>query len=101
MQNHGTLIVPLFSGSGVRIKVIDALCLEVPIISTELGADGLNIIPNFHYEMANTENEFISVILNENINKKLELTKNGFSFAIENFDSTSVVNTFYTQIKNL
>ncbi len=35
------LIVPLFSGSGVRIKIAEALSLRVPVITTPVGSEGL------------------------------------------------------------
>ena len=37
----GITIVPLLSGSGVRIKIMEALALARPVVSTSLGAEGL------------------------------------------------------------
>ncbi|MCA1757785.1 MAG: glycosyltransferase family 4 protein [Bacteroidales bacterium] len=35
------LIVPLFSGSGIRIKIIEALMHGIPVVTTKRGAEGL------------------------------------------------------------
>jgi Glycosyltransferase len=35
------LVVPLFAGSGVRVKLLCALAMGLPVVSTPLGAEGL------------------------------------------------------------
>jgi glycosyltransferase involved in cell wall biosynthesis len=42
MASKGVMIVPLFSGSGVRIKIIEGMALAKPVISTTVGAEGIN-----------------------------------------------------------
>lgn len=42
MAKHDVMIVPLWSGSGVRIKIIEAFLMEKAVISTTVGAEGLN-----------------------------------------------------------
>lgn len=59
MAKHGTLIVPLKSGSGVRIKILEALSVGVPIISTDKGKEGIGIQPKQHYLSANLMEEFL------------------------------------------
>ena len=41
MVSNGIMIVPLKSGSGVRVKLIEGLCLGVPIITTTQGSEGI------------------------------------------------------------
>lgn len=36
------MIVPLLTGSGMRMKILDASALSVPFVSTSVGAEGLN-----------------------------------------------------------
>jgi glycosyltransferase involved in cell wall biosynthesis len=36
------MIVPLLTGSGMRMKILDASALSVPFVSTPVGAEGLN-----------------------------------------------------------
>jgi glycosyltransferase involved in cell wall biosynthesis len=38
-------IVPLRSGGGTRLKILEAMAAGVPVISTELGAEGLAVTP--------------------------------------------------------
>lgn len=43
MQQLDLMIVPLLSGSGVRIKIAEALSLGVPVMTTAVGAEGLHV----------------------------------------------------------
>jgi glycosyltransferase involved in cell wall biosynthesis len=41
-------VVPLVSGGGVRVKIIEAFALGLPVVSTELGIEGLGARPGRH-----------------------------------------------------
>jgi glycosyltransferase involved in cell wall biosynthesis len=41
MKNHGILLVPIFSGSGVRIKILEALSMGIPVIGTKIAIQGI------------------------------------------------------------
>lgn len=43
MLQHDVMIVPVRTGSGIRIKVLDALSKGVPVISTGFGITGLQL----------------------------------------------------------
>lgn len=43
MQHSGVLIAPVFSGSGIRIKLLEAMALGIPCLTTSLGASGISI----------------------------------------------------------
>jgi polysaccharide biosynthesis protein PslH len=40
------MLAPLFSGSGMRIKVLEAMSHGKPVIATPLGAGGIDVTPN-------------------------------------------------------
>jgi glycosyltransferase involved in cell wall biosynthesis len=48
------LIVPLWEGAGVRVKIIEAFAARLPVVSTSLGAEGLELEPGTHYLQADT-----------------------------------------------
>jgi len=39
-------IVPLLSGGGTRMKILESMALGTPVVSTSLGAEGLEVEPN-------------------------------------------------------
>lgn len=39
--NHGIMLAPILSGSGVRIKILETMALGIPIITSSIGAKGI------------------------------------------------------------
>ncbi len=56
------LIVPLRIGSGMRLKVIEALNMEIPFISTSIGVEGLNLESMKECIIADNAADFINGI---------------------------------------
>jgi glycosyltransferase involved in cell wall biosynthesis len=42
LWNGGVSIVPLFAGSGTRLKIYEAMAAALPVVSTTIGAEGLS-----------------------------------------------------------
>lgn len=49
------LVVPLTSGGGTRLKILDALGRGVPVVSTTIGAEGIAGIDGIHFRLADTD----------------------------------------------
>lgn len=58
MCDYGIMVVPLFEGSGLRIKIIEAGSLGVPIIATNKAVEGIGLKHGVHYLEANSAAEF-------------------------------------------
>lgn len=56
------VIVPLRVGSGTRLKILEAMAAGVPIVSTRLGAEGIDVTDNVHLLIADNGAELISAI---------------------------------------
>lgn len=52
LSEAGMLIVPLRVGGGSRLKILEAAAAGVPIVSTRVGAEGLNLVDGEHFVMA-------------------------------------------------
>lgn len=52
------LVIPVFQGSGTRLKVVEAAQLGRPVISTAVGAEGLPVEPDRHYLRAEDSEGF-------------------------------------------
>ena len=48
MARH-VMVVPLWSGAGARVKIMEAMAARLPVITTPLGAEGLGLEPGRHY----------------------------------------------------
>lgn len=53
------MIVPLFSGSGMRVKILEAMALERVVITTSLGLEGIQAKHKEQVLIANTANDFV------------------------------------------
>jgi glycosyltransferase involved in cell wall biosynthesis len=51
-------IVPLRVGGGTRFKILEAMALGTPVVSTLKGAEGLDVEPGKHILIADTPEEF-------------------------------------------
>lgn len=56
------LIVPLWSGSGIRVKILEAMAAGKVVISTVAGIKGIDAKPKEHYLAANEPDDFVKAI---------------------------------------
>ncbi|MEI6123386.1 MAG: glycosyltransferase family 4 protein [Bacteroidota bacterium] len=59
MSSKNIMFVPLLSGSGVRVKIIEGMAIGKTIISTSIGAEGINYIDGENILIANTPEQFV------------------------------------------
>lgn len=57
------MVVPIFIGSGMRVKILEGLGKRIPIISTKIGAEGIDVEDGKDILLAENEQEFIASIL--------------------------------------
>ncbi len=55
-------VAPILAGGGVRIKILEALANERPVVTTALGAEGLGLIPGTHALFADDAESFAAAI---------------------------------------
>ena len=54
----GILVVPLFSGSGIRVRIIEAMLMGKPVIATSFAVSGIPVEGGTHLLIADDENAF-------------------------------------------
>jgi len=57
------MVVPLRSGGGTRLKILQAMAMERPIVSTTLGAEGLSVRSGEHLLLADSPQAFAEGIV--------------------------------------
>ena len=60
MHRCTAMIVPLLSGSGMRIKIVEAMAASLPVISTSIGIEGIKAIRDVHALVADQPNDIRS-----------------------------------------
>jgi glycosyltransferase involved in cell wall biosynthesis len=102
MQSKAVMVVPLFSGSGMRIKVIEGMAMERAVVSTSLGVEGISAEDNVHLCIADSAGAFAEKIAQCIRNREFydELRQNGRKFIENHFDYREVakdVLSFYKE----
>ena len=57
------MVVPLRIGGGTRLKIVEALALETPVVSTTVGAEGLGLVDGRHLALADSDEDFARATL--------------------------------------
>ncbi|MBA3682246.1 MAG: glycosyltransferase family 4 protein [Bacteroidetes bacterium] len=104
-EQHKIMVVPLLSGSGLRIKIIEGMAYGKPIVSTSIGAEGIYCDPNEDIIVADQPDDFSKAVI-ELLNdpaKRERLEKRASAFAYKEFDNKNVVSKlvqFYNTLLN-
>lgn len=63
LARSGCLVVPLRVGGGSRLKILEAAASGLPVVSTQVGAEGLAFQPDVHYASAPNIESIESAVL--------------------------------------
>jgi glycosyltransferase involved in cell wall biosynthesis len=85
-------IVPLLHGSGTRLKIIESMACKTPVVSTSIGAEGIEAIHGKDIIIANSSNEFaqgiIQLINNDHLRRLI--SENAYEYAMRKFGFDTV-----------
>ncbi len=92
INKNDIMVVPLFSGSGIRVKIIEGMALGKAIITTSVGIEGISAINGKEVIIEDSPKNFIKQIddLIKNRKKIDEIGENAIKFAKKNFDNTNI-----------
>jgi glycosyltransferase involved in cell wall biosynthesis len=93
LQQFSLLIVPLLSGSGMRVKVIESMALGKCIITSNVGAEGIEIENKKNILIADTPQEWLNMLnlAVQNMNIIKEIGFNARSFVKEHYQWENLV----------
>lgn len=97
LNSHLTLI-PLFMGSGTRVKAIESAAYGRSFIATSLGIEGVPVTPGAEYIEANSETEWITALNNLTLEQCENLGTRIQQKIKLNFDQREVAKLFLSQI---
>jgi glycosyltransferase involved in cell wall biosynthesis len=89
-------IVPLLSGSGIRIKIIEAMALGRAVVSTSIGAEGINVRNEIDLLLANEPEAFARAVHQLVTNPRLtaEMGANARIGIEGNYDNRMIVGKY-------
>jgi polysaccharide biosynthesis protein PslH len=59
----GLMVVPLRIGGGSRLKILESLAAECPVVSTRVGAEGLRLVPGEHFVQVDTADDMPAALI--------------------------------------
>jgi polysaccharide biosynthesis protein PslH len=62
LAESGAVPIPLFDGSGTRLKALEAFAAGIPVVSTEKGVEGLEAEAGTHFLRAEDPHEFVDAL---------------------------------------
>lgn len=63
LTETAAFVVPLHSGGGMRVKIVDAWCWGMPIVSTTIGAEGIDVRDGENVLLADTPDQFARMVV--------------------------------------
>jgi glycosyltransferase involved in cell wall biosynthesis len=88
LRETAVFVVPLRAGAGMRVKILDAWCCGLPVVSTSLGAEGIRAIDGENILLADDARSFAESVIRVMQDRTLarRLAANGRSAAEDSYD---------------
>jgi len=104
VSNHDVAIVPLLSGSGIRIKIIESMAMGKTVITTRVGAEGILYDEEVNIIIAENVAKMVEAIrsINENPQIAVKIGEEARKLVEETYDNRKIISRllmFYEQIK--
>ncbi len=100
LHGAGLSIVPLRIGGGTRLKIYESMAARVPVVSTTIGAEGLDHTAGENILIADSPQSFAqsSVSLLENKNLARALSEAAFRLVDENYSWQAITQQFESHL---
>ena len=102
-HDASVFVVPLRMGGGTRLKVLEGLSMEKPVVSTSVGCEGIDVVHGEHLLIADDPAAFANAVLELMRNRDLaaRLGKQGRTLTEDRYKWESVVSrleAFYDRL---
>lgn len=103
LSRNGVATAPVLSGSGMRIKAIEAMAMGLPVVGTTLGMTGLGVENGVHALVEDTPEGFAYAICKLLFSEEMveEIAGNGKKHVEDNFNNAitfNQLNSFFQKI---
>jgi len=92
MRSKAVMIVPILSGSGMRIKIVEGMALGKTIVTTTIGTEGISTTHRKNILIADDPAGFAGAICEMVQNRTLfdQIGENARTFVRENYDNLTI-----------
>ena len=102
-KSYQLMLVPLLSGGGMRVKIIEGLAAEKCIISTTIGAEGVEYTNGVDMVIADQPSDWVRLIKHylSNENERMLIAKNAVKLAHLKYENKSVTHKYISFFQEL
>jgi glycosyltransferase involved in cell wall biosynthesis len=95
-------VLPFKTGAGIRIKCLTALQNGIPIVSTKMGIDGINLHDRRECLLAENEDDFansvIKLLIDQNLRNKMSKQQKEYFYKNHNINQNNLFIKKYLQV---
>lgn len=102
-KSYQLMLVPLLSGGGMRVKIIEGLAAKKCIISTSVGAEGIECTHGKDIVIANSPEEWVEAICHyiDQADERKAIEQNAFNTANTIYENTAITRKYIGLFENL
>ncbi len=91
LRQAGAIVVPLRAGGGMRVKILNSMSQAMPIVTTSIGCEGIDVVDGCHLFVADTPEAFAKATLQLLEDRPLayQLGQNGRKLVLQQYDYRS------------
>lgn len=103
LAQSDVVVAPILLGGGTRLKILEALAAQRPVVSTTLGAEGLRLTPNRDLVLADSPADMAHQVINllDNPVRRADLATHGFNVVQRLYDWHTIEKTYAEMLANI
>lgn len=103
LRDAACLVAPIPFGSGIKVKVIEAMSYGLTVLTNDIGVEGIGATANKDYIACNSLEEFTSSIIKlKGAGEELKaIGMNGHSYVMEHFSEERVKGVFLKNLESI
>lgn len=103
MQDYEIHVVPLFSGSGTRVKILEAMALGKIVLTTSIGLEGIPAVDGKDLFICDDKNSFVSMarklLMDDTL--RVKISKSARAFVEEHYDNDKIAERLLKKYRSL
>jgi len=79
LESHAVFVAPLRIGGGTRLKILEAMSAQIPVVSTEVGAEGIRLRAGEDFLVADSPEGFSRAVVSllRDPDRAFQIARNG------------------------
>jgi polysaccharide biosynthesis protein PslH len=88
LEKSAVMVVPVRAGSGMRVRILEALAHGLPIVTTTIGLEGIDALPGRDLLVADSVEDYATAVVRllKNPGQRNQLAENGRRLAETRYD---------------